>query len=527
MIDAVRSKGECAHLEELSDALAALEAARRSIDGAQLGVIGEVARRSEARGPDGYVHPVRGPEGEVADIAPDVVALTIDAGPTEALLRCRDAVGVARTPAVLDALAAGAIRERTTRLVVQETADASPTACAAIAEHLMAPVRGRPGSTRLTDLEPREVARACRRVLERVDRGALDRRAERNRLTKLNVDLEPGPLGTSYLTATLPSEVGQVVMASVDQLAHQIKGERPYVPIGVARAQALADLALRGVRVRTEVAIGVPIVTSGPLMFAPTGGGKAPQAASSEGECVGLRVPSSEGEWAAMEAMLHAGVRPIPLSRSDLFDPELSGIVRLASETPGPSSAWIGGVEVPGVGYIPSEVVARISTHVDTRVARVLLDAHTGVTLATSAATYRAPKGVRRLIEARDGRCRMWGCERPAVSCDLDHATPWPKGATEIRNLAALCRHHHRVKHAPGWAYRLDDDGTVTWTSPAGTSAVSFPAHHVAQVPEARSTEMALPPPVGAKDPSVGAALADSPPRLGAKASVEDELPPF
>jgi hypothetical protein len=31
-----------------------------------------------------------------------------------------------------------------------------------------------------------------------------------------------------------------------------------------------------------------------------------------------------------------------------------------------------------------------------------------------------------------------------------------------------LCRHHHRVKHLPGWDLHLDPDGTATWTTPHG-----------------------------------------------------------
>ena len=69
----------------------------------------------------------------------------------------------------------------------------------------------------------------------------------------------------------------------------------------------------------------------------------------------------------------------------------------------------------------------------------------------------------------------MWGCNRPATTCDLDHARPWPAGPTTPTNLAGLCRRHHRLKQRRRWTYQLAPDGTATWTSPTGTTRITQP----------------------------------------------------
>jgi hypothetical protein len=69
---------------------------------------------------------------------------------------------------------------------------------------------------------------------------------------------------------------------------------------------------------------------------------------------------------------------------------------------------------------------------------------------------------------ARDVTCRFPGCRRPAVGCDLDHTRRYPDGPTCPCDLAALCRHHHRLKHETGWTVSQDAHGVLTWTSPTG-----------------------------------------------------------
>ncbi|WP_243058179.1 HNH endonuclease signature motif containing protein [Nocardioides sp. SR21] len=67
-------------------------------------------------------------------------------------------------------------------------------------------------------------------------------------------------------------------------------------------------------------------------------------------------------------------------------------------------------------------------------------------------------------------RCVFPGCSRRSRSADNDHITEFPIGRTDTRNLAPLCRHHHRVKTFTAWTYHRTGPRTFTWTSPTGCS---------------------------------------------------------
>ena len=81
---------------------------------------------------------------------------------------------------------------------------------------------------------------------------------------------------------------------------------------------------------------------------------------------------------------------------------------------------------------------------------------------------YVPGKALTQLVKARDGRCRFPGCTLNVRFTDLDHARPWPAGATSADNLQSLCRRHHRVKQLVGWQVALRPDGTVQWVDPLG-----------------------------------------------------------
>jgi hypothetical protein len=87
---------------------------------------------------------------------------------------------------------------------------------------------------------------------------------------------------------------------------------------------------------------------------------------------------------------------------------------------------------------------------------------------------YEIPDRLRTQIAERDDGCRFPWCGRQGVF-DVDHIDPYvptddggPPGQTNTRNLARLCRFHHRVKTHGRWRYRRDDAITLTWTSPLG-----------------------------------------------------------
>ena len=109
--------------------------------------------------------------------------------------------------------------------------------------------------------------------------------------------------------------------------------------------------------------------------------------------------------------------------------------------------------EVPGLGPVPSEVARALAC--DGRWWAWVTDAAGAVT-ATGTRGYVPSAGLARLIRAREPRCRFPGCHQPATRCDLDHAVPWPHGATTPENLGPLCRRHHNLKTHTPWV--LDPD---------------------------------------------------------------------
>ncbi|OIJ25090.1 HNH endonuclease signature motif containing protein [Nocardioides luteus] len=74
------------------------------------------------------------------------------------------------------------------------------------------------------------------------------------------------------------------------------------------------------------------------------------------------------------------------------------------------------------------------------------------------------------------GTCVFPGCTRSAWHADTDHITAYDSGGkTSTRNLAKLCRSHHRLKTHGGWRYEQTSPGTYVWRSPLGRSFVRYP----------------------------------------------------
>ncbi|TDL46678.1 HNH endonuclease signature motif containing protein [Kocuria rosea] len=227
--------------------------------------------------------------------------------------------------------------------------------------------------------------------------------------------------------------------------------------------------------------------------------------------------------------------------------------------TAGGESAGGGVPVLSGYGPISAEVARQLAAGAGAW-HRVLTHPVTGVVLDHDRTVYAVPRDLRRLVELRDGTCRFPGCRRRSETCDLDHTVSWAQGGpTAEHNLAALCRHHHRVKHRHGhlgaWSVRRitpgPHDGTapgadgsppggaaggtaghaavLEWTSPGGlvhrtapehTAARTAPEHTVAgTAPDRRSAPATGRPP--GNPPFVGPA-ADPPPD-GLR---PDDLPP-
>jgi len=105
---------------------------------------------------------------------------------------------------------------------------------------------------------------------------------------------------------------------------------------------------------------------------------------------------------------------------------------------------------------------------------RVLTHPITGAILAVD--HYRPNADLRRLLHARDSRCRFPTCGLPPRTQDLDHTIDAAYGgATEEGNLGGLCRRHHVLKHQTAWTVKQKGAGVLEWTSPAGTTYIDKP----------------------------------------------------
>jgi hypothetical protein len=111
----------------------------------------------------------------------------------------------------------------------------------------------------------------------------------------------------------------------------------------------------------------------------------------------------------------------------------------------------------------------------DARFRRLLVDP-VGVPLDLGRATRLVPPALRKHVALRDGGCRYPGCPRPAAYCEAHHAVYWRHGGTtSADNLVLLCRYHHHLVHDRHHDLKLQPDGTVKVTTPAGRVLTSRP----------------------------------------------------
>src|SRR5690606_22711312 len=137
------------------------ERLRRAADALELSVIGQAARWGEERGLDGLYRRVRLPEGEVAEFAPEAVALATKASTWAAGERCDLAArAVTDLLPLADLVAEGRLQTKALTIVAKETKEADPEAVKAVLTHMLDPLRGKPGSIRICELEEREIRKS-------------------------------------------------------------------------------------------------------------------------------------------------------------------------------------------------------------------------------------------------------------------------------------------------------------------------------------------------------------------------------
>jgi len=113
---------------------------------------------------------------------------------------------------------------------------------------------------------------------------------------------------------------------------------------------------------------------------------------------------------------------------------------------------------------------------VDFRRLRELLPADAAGLAQAIVPGHDPPARMAAVVRARDGTCRFPSCRAPATRCDIDHTRRHPEGPTTIRNLACLCRRHHRLKHVTTWQVDQLDHGVLRWTSPTEHTYLTYPS---------------------------------------------------
>ncbi len=144
-----------------------------------------------------------------------------------------------------------------------------------------------------------------------------------------------------------------------------------------------------------------------------------------------------------------------------------------------------------GVTDEPAELVGRCPIDPDTarqlagRASgwdRVLADPITGGVLAVD--RYTPSADMKRFLRARDQHCRFPGCRQPAHRCDRDHSIDFALGgATDVCNLACLCKRHHTLKGETAWTVRQLGHGILEWTSPGGHVYIDKPPPAIHFIP--------------------------------------------
>ena len=159
--------------------------------------------------------------------------------------RVRTAAGlVSRLPGVLAAMGAGELDAWRASIVVAETAEATPEACARVEAMVLPRICAETGG---------RVRARVRRALVRVDADAVRVRAAKARLERSVRVFPSHVVGLSEWVAVLPAHESALCKAAVEDHACALRAEDPDLSADQARADALVDLVLARVEVRTTV----------------------------------------------------------------------------------------------------------------------------------------------------------------------------------------------------------------------------------------------------------------------------------
>ena len=137
--------------------------------------------------------------------------------------------------------------------------------------------------------------------------------------------------------------------------------------------------------------------------------------------------------------------------------------------------------QLTGYGPITAQAARRLAADESGTWRRLLTDPDTGALLDIGEHRYRPAQRLRAFVSARDDVCAFPTCQQPGYRCEYEHIQPFSEGGRTCRcNGALACRRHNQCKLNTGWSYRLNRDGSFTWTSSTGhryTSAATIVWH--------------------------------------------------
>jgi hypothetical protein len=444
----------------------------------QLAALAELARRRPpvpAGGPGGP-----GPGGDqgqpglpsVGEFAVDEVAAALRLSRVAAGIRLHVAVEVAeRLPETGAALRRGDLDLPKVRRIVEATTPLPAEAVSLVERQVLPRAATQTASQLRASLARAVLAVDPADAEERHRRAVADRR----------VCITPQDDGMAELWALLPADGAAAIRHALDVVARRSgrsgrsggSGGSDGRTMDNRRADALVELVVSAVR-------GAP--ASGVSGVAPAGGGSAGGAGPARAGGAGTARAGGAGTARA------GGAGPARAGGAGTARAGGAGTARAGGERAGvalradvqvtvPAGTLLGLSDEPGVlaghGPIPASMARRLAADGTWR--RILTDPIGGAVLDVGRRSYAPPAALADHVIARDQTCRFPGCQQPAQRCDLDHTVPFPRGSTSAGNLAALCRHHHRLKHLTGWQVEQPEPGVLVWTSPAGRRHVTRP----------------------------------------------------
>ena len=138
--------------------------------------------------------------------------------------------------------------------------------------------------------------------------------------------------------------------------------------------------------------------------------------------------------------------------------------------------------EVPGLGIVPRDVIARMITEERARLKLWVIDEGNGRLVHRAITGYRPTPEQIAQVRAQYVYSVGPGSQVLAGRTDTDHAVPHPEGPTAIGNLLPNDRTWHNGHTHQQLSVSIDHSGTVKWTSVLGQSRTVTPYDYGAHV---------------------------------------------